>query len=222
MIKKFLFLAVLSLDILSAWAQPRILPLKEWKGYPEKPLVLYISGDGGLNRFSLNLCDFINQSGYSVTAIDAGSYFRQKKTPEQSVLDISTYLNQQFNLRSNQDLVFIGSSFGADVLPFIINQLPLSLKNKLGTTFLISPSTSTDFETHWTDRLGFPIKRSMDVVAEINKISGKKIITIFGEDESDFPEGEIKITRHLNIILPGGHHLNGDVEKLGRTIVEFL
>ena len=222
MTKKFFFILILPLHVLHVWAQAGSLPVKEWINGTQNPFVLYVSGDGGLNRFSVDLCNSLHQSGYSVTGIDAKSYFWHKKTPDHSALDITMYLNKEFDLRQNQDLVLIGYSFGADVLPFIIQKLPLSLRSKIRSTILISPSTTTDFEIHLTDIFGYATKRNMDVVAEINTLGDEKVVTVFGDDEHDFPVNKIRLKKYTNIILSGGHHFNGDTEKLTHTLLKYF
>ena len=218
--KKILLILILPLHVLYVWAQSGELPVKEWGSYTQNPFVLFISGDGGFNRFSLDLCNSIHLSGYSVAAIDSKSYFWKKKTPEQSALDIAAYLNKEFEGRQNQDLVLVGYSFGADVLPFILPKLPPSLRNKVLSTILISPSTSTDFEIHLTDIFGYANKRNMDVISEINKLADEKIVTVFGDDEDDFPVSKIKLKNYTNIVLPGGHHFNGETEELAHTLLK--
>lgn len=222
MIKKLILILLFPLQFLYARAQSGELPVKEWRSNSKTPFVLYLSGDGGINQFSQNLCNHIHQAGYSVTAINSKSYFWHKKTPEQTASDIARYLNKQFNSRQNQNLVLIGYSFGADVLPFIIHKLPAIIKGKLLTTVLISPSPTTDFEIHWTDIFGNPNKRSMNVVAEINKGGIQKLVTIFGEDENGFPLNKIKNQEFLNVVLPGGHHYDRDTKMLTRTILKYF
>ncbi len=220
--KKLFFVLILPLHVFNVWAQGGELPVKEWGSHAQNPFVLYISGDGGFNRFSLDLCNVLHSSGYSVTAVDAKSYFWHKKTPEQSALDIGMYLKKEFNGRQNQDLVLVGYSFGADVLPFIIQKLPSSLRIKIRSTILISPSATTDFEIHMTDIFGYAAKRNMDVPAEINKLTDEKIVTIFGDDESDFPVSRIRINKYTNLVLPGGHHFNGETDILAHTLIKYF
>lgn len=55
-------------------------------------------------------------------------------------------------------------------MPFIVNRLPDSMREKIMTVILVSPSRSTDFEIHWSDMFDGNTPRSMDVVDEINKI----------------------------------------------------
>ena len=95
-------------------------PVKEWASTSQdKPLVFYLSGDGGLNKFSNSLCDGINMKGYEVVELNSKSYFWDKKTPEQTAIDVNNYLIEKMAGRKNQQVIMIGYSFGADVLPFI-------------------------------------------------------------------------------------------------------
>lgn len=198
------------------------LPLKEWNSSTDTPFVFYISGDGGFNSFSTDLCAEINKAGYPIAAMNAKSYFWEKKTPEQTTADIVTYLQQQFSCRKNQQLILAGYSFGADVMPFIVNRLPDTLKKKLVSVVMLSPATSTDFEVHILDMFGSSKKRSMDVVAEINKISLVKTATIFGHDESGFPVKDIKLKNYSNETLPGGHHFNDDTDEVARRMMRHF
>lgn len=221
--KKIIFPLSLLLFIMSAIpARPGDLPIKEWNTTSENPFVLYISGDGGFNNFSTGLCTAISKAGFSITAINAKSYFWSKKTPEQAANDIGDYLEKKLKERKNKQIVLAGYSFGADVIPFIANKLPDSLKKNLLAVVLLSPSSSTDFEIHWTDILGWNKKRNMDVVAGINKMNVPKTVTIFGSDEDDFPVKDIKLVNYNNEILPGGHHLDGDTGKVAGVMVKYF
>ncbi len=198
------------------------LPLKEWNSSSQTPFVFYISGDGGFNKFSTELCGKLNTSGYQITALNAKSYFWDKKTPAETASAISAYLAKQFSGRKNQQLVLAGYSFGADVMPFIVNKLPDSLRNKLVSVLLLSPATTTDFEVHWSDMFGGTQKRSMDVIAEINKMSSPKTVTIFGNDETDFPVNDIRLKNHIQETLPGGHHFDGDTDEVAKRIMKYF
>ena len=198
------------------------LPLKEWNSEANKPLIFYVSGDGGYTGFSENICTAINKSGYKITALNSKSYFDDKKTPEQTTNDIVAYLNTEFSKRKNQQLVLAGYSFGADVVPFVTNILPDSLKKKLISVVLLSPSTSTDFETHFWDMLGGKKKRSKDVVAEINKMGFIKSVAIFGSNENIFPVKDIKLKNCINETLPGDHHFDGNTAEVARTMIKYF
>ena len=214
--------STLILFVFTMCVQTGNLPVKEWNTATGTPFVLYISGDGGFNTFSTGLCNAINKAGYSITAVNAKSYFWNKKTPGQTANDIADYLVNQFHNRKNQQLVLAGYSFGADVMPFIINKLPDSVKKKLIRTVLLSPSTSTDFEIHWLDMVSSNKKRNMDVVTEINKMGLQKTITIFGSGEDEFPIADIKLKYYNSENLRGGHHFEGNTGEVAKAMIKYF
>jgi type IV secretory pathway VirJ component len=220
--KNILISFIFILMFTAAGAQSADLPLKEWTSAAQTPFVFYISGDGGFNDFSTDLCKTINKAGYGITALSAKSYFWDKKTPEQTAKDIATYLEKQFQKNENRQLVLAGYSFGADVLPFIVNKLSETIKKRLISVVLLAPSTSTDFEIHWSDMLGSHKKRSMDVVVEINRMGLQKTATIFGSDEDDFPVKDIRLKNYSNENLPGSHHFDGNTDEVAKTMIKYF
>jgi len=220
--KKTFFAFIFPLFVIVTFAQKSKLPLKEWNSAADKPLVFYISGDGGYTSFSEGVCTTINKAGYKVTSLNSKSYFDDQKTPKQTTDDIVGYLNDQFNKRKDQQFILIGYSFGADITPFVINLFPDSIKKKLISLVLLSPSTSTDFETHVWDKLGLKKKRSMDVVAEVNKLGAIKTTIILGDDDDDFPINNIKLKNYVHELLPGGHHYEGNTDEVARTIMKYF
>jgi len=221
MIKKIFFTLLFPLFFIITFAQKSKLPLKEWNTSLDKPLVFYISGDGGYTSFSEGVCATINKAGYMVASLNSKSYFDDKKTPRQTTDDFVNYLNDQFNKRKDQQFILIGYSFGADITPFVVNLFPDSIKKKLISVILLSPSTSTDFETHVWDKLGLKKKRSMDVVAEVNKLGTMKTAIILGNDD-DFPINSIKLKNYVHELLPGGHHYEGNTDEVAKTIMKYF
>ena len=221
MIKKIFFTLLFPLFFIITFAQKSKLPLKEWNTSVDKPLVFYISGDGGYTSFSEGVCATINKAGYMVASLNSKSYFDDKKTPRQTTDDFVNYLNDQFNKRKDRQFILIGYSFGADITPFVVNLFPDSIKKKLISVILLSPSTSTDFETHVWDKLGLKKKRSMDVVAEVNKLGTMKTAIILGNDD-DFPINSIKLKNYVHELLPGGHHYEGNTDEVAKTIMKYF
>lgn len=219
---KKIFFAILSvLSGFSLRAQVAF-PVKEWAAPGRTPFVFYLSGDGGFNRFSMQLCTSLNKSGYTVTALNSRGYFWDKKTPQESTIAITTYLRKQLQNQPDRNIVLIGYSFGADVLPCIVNLLPANIKARVSSLFLLSPSGSTDFEVHLSDMLGSSKKRSMDVVQAINQMQVPNTIGLFGNDETDFPTADVKVKNFIKVMLPGGHYFNGDMNIIATALIRYL
>jgi len=218
--KSIYLLLLFSTFALGAVAQT--LPMKEWDASAHnKPLVFYISGDGGLNRFSNELCTAINKEGFDVDAMDSKSYFWSQKTPARTAEDISDFLSKKIARRPNQQIVLIGYSFGADVLPYVLNRLPKNIADKIKVSFLLASSGSTDFVIHIADLFGSGKRRGMDVLTEVNKISNQKIVILNSSDDKGLDAGKITV-KHTTEILPGGHHFDGDINEIVKAIIKYI
>lgn len=203
-------------------AQTTSLPVQAYYAADTtKPLLFYISGDGGLNKFSTSLLlSFLNR-GYATVALDARNYFWNKKSPQQAAADIDALLRHYLKNWHRKSYIFMGYSFGADVAPFIYNRLSKDIQERTKDIVLLSPSTTTDFEIHVTDMLGLGKNKGVSVTAEINKIN-KPVLFVYGRDEKDIPAQQVTIRNKQLLILNGGHHFEGDTKELSRQIVSKL
>jgi type IV secretory pathway VirJ component len=112
----------------------------------------------------------------------------------------------------------VGYSFGADVTPFMFTHFSTSLTGRVTNLVLLSPSAKTDFEIHVLQMLGWGKNSGESVPAEINKIS-KPILFITGDDENDFPYGQLTTKNKQIIKMSGGHHYDGNVIALCKQIL---
>jgi type IV secretory pathway VirJ component len=220
--KKILFIISIALWTNRTIAQTTSLPVQAYYAADTtKPLLFYISGDGGLNKFSTSLMlSFLNQ-GYATVALDARTYFWKKKNPQQAANDVNALLHQYLKNWHRKSYIFMGYSFGADVSPFIYNRLQKDIQDRARDIVLLSPSTTTDFEIHVTDMLGFGKSNGVSVTAEINKIN-KPVLFVYGRDEKDIPAQQVTIRNKQLLILDGGHHFEGDTKELSKQILSRL
>lgn len=187
-----------------------------------KPFILYITGDGGWNKFSKNLSQVLANKGYPVVALNAKEYFWKKKTAEITASDISMLIRNYQRLWKRKKVMLIGYSFGADVMPFVYNHLTADLSAQVVNISLLSPSAFTDFEIHIAVMFGAGFSGGESVVKAINTIVAKPITMIFGKGEDDFPFNQLKIKNYVRVILDGGHHYDGDEEKVCATILQHI
>ena len=214
---------LLAFFFMPSTVQSQNLPIKEWTANAhDKPLIFYISGDGGMNKFSTSLCEAFYKKGFDVSALNARSYFWDKKTPEKTADDINNFLTEKLSGRKNQQIVLIGYSFGADVVPFILKGVSKNIDDKILVSFLMASSGNTDFEIHWADIFGSNTKRSMDVVTEINKLTDEKIVIISASDDKTLAVNNITLKRFTHEVLPGGHHFDGDTEEIVKVILNDM
>ncbi|HVZ55796.1 MAG TPA: AcvB/VirJ family lysyl-phosphatidylglycerol hydrolase [Chitinophagaceae bacterium] len=217
------------LGLVSAWgsvvrAQPGTPDLPAVL-YPasdtSRPLLVYLSGDGGWNHFSTAFLQSLHSRGYAIVAFNSRNYFWRKKTAEQTARDINGLASRYLGEWKRSRFILIGYSFGADVAPFVVTRMEPALQERLVHLVLMSPSPKTDFEVHVSGLLGFSGGSGDSVPAETNKIR-KPILLVFGDNENEFPLGQLTIKNYSQIRLPGGHHYDGDPAGVATAIFKQL
>lgn len=188
-----------------------------------KQLVIYISGDGGLNSFSKEFAEQISNRGYPVILFNSLKYFWTKKTPEQAAIDVQKVITYYKSSLKKTSIILMGYSMGADVLPFIYNRQGKQIQAFIKNIVLISPSNTTDFEVHISNFFGKVQSNSANVSGEINKIYDKPMLIIQAEKEADKIEtGKLKIRNFRLLTLKGGHHYENNSSELVNGIFRNL
>lgn len=187
-----------------------------------EPMIVYITGDGGMKKFSASVIESFHQKSYPVVALNALKYFWSKKTPQQAAKDIAALIKYyQSQWGNNHGILLIGYSLGADVLPFIYTSLPSDVAVEVKQLVLLSPSLYTDLEVHVSDMLGKSSNKGMSVPTEINKITSKPLLLVFGAEEKEFNFSALSIP-YQKLILPGGHAYDEDANGVAGKILTAL
>lgn len=185
-----------------------------------KPLVVYISGDGGMNGFSNSLIKSLNAKGYAVLALDAKNYFWQKREPREFADAMNSAIALYLKNKKRNSFVVLGYSFGADVTPFLITRLTSALNSKCKNVLMLSPSANTNFEINFLDMLGWGSSKGKNVVNELNKLS-LPFVLFFGKDEKSLPVNEVTAHKQV-VIIEGGHHYDNDIEAVAENLVSKI
>ncbi len=176
-------------------------------------MVLFLTGDGGLNTFSQKLADEYTSAGLPVVAFNSSKYFWKRRTPDQSALDVAALMNKYSKELKKKFILLCGYSFGADVMPFIYMRLPEDLKEKVSRIQLLSPSAYTDFEVHLSYLF---ISKKFDIASEVKKID-KPVICYYGASESDKPLKDLVMKNFKVILLKGDHHYESSFGEIVNT-----
>ncbi len=220
-----LFCLTLSSFTVKAQKKNAALPVKLLKSNTNKPLVLYITGDGGWNDFSNQLITELNKNGYSIIGLDSKKYFWSKKTPFQFANDVEPLINQYLKEWNKKEFVIIGYSFGADVSAFLPTNINQAVAEKIKTMILLSAGYSTSYEVKLMDMLnsgGDSNSEKYKVYPEILK-ANFPVTCIFGnDDDSDFRLG-LKENKNIHkVLIKGNHHFNDDIPLVLKTVLNAM
>lgn len=184
-----------------------------------EPVAIIISGDGGWYKFEQAIADKLAGMGVPTIGLDTKKYFWNRRTPEETASDIAASIEYYNKEWERSKFLFIGYSLGAELLPFIVNRLPESVKSKVSMYVLLSPAATTDFQIHYADMLGIGNKHNTyKVIDEISKIKTIPALFIFGSDEKTKVPAMLTGAPVVVVTIPGDHHYNHDTALIVKTL----
>ncbi|MGE6207523.1 AcvB/VirJ family lysyl-phosphatidylglycerol hydrolase [Aeromonas media] len=188
------------------------------------PMVVFMSGDGGWAALDKGLGAELQRHGMPVVGWSSLSYYWKKKTPEQATADLVRILSDYQSRWGRQRWLLVGFSFGAEIVPFVINRLPQAYRNSLVGAVMLSPSTASDFEIHVSDMVVHDKAGSYPTLPEVKAIKSLPLLCVQGADD----DSPVKLCPHLQqqnvttVTLPGSHHFDDDYGVLYRSIADRL
>lgn len=175
-----------------------------------------ISGDGGWAKIDKSIAEKLSGQGVNVVGLNSLEYFWHKREPEVLARDIASVIEKYSARWNRSNVLLIGYSRGADVLPFAVSRLPELTRKRVALVALLSPSKSATFEfkvADWfKDRNGLPTR------PEIDKLRGTKTLCIYGTDDKDTVCTDVDSRIVRTIALSGAHHFDRDYEGLAKLI----
>ena len=199
------------------------LPLVEVPatGGNTKLMGIVITGDGGWGVTDRGIARSLAAKGIPVVGLNSLHYFWARKTPEQSAADLNRILQYYSALWKRPEVVVVGYSFGADVLPFMLNRMPRETLQKIKVITLLGPSSTADFQFHLTDWFTSRQRStSQPVGPEIEKLRGKKIICFYGTEDSDQLCDKLDQNLAKAIAIPGGHRFGKGYQPIVDAILQ--
>lgn len=186
---------------------------------PAKALIFMISGDGGWTGFDQQLAEHLAEQAYPVVGLDALQYFWSEKTPAGVIKDITPVINHYMKEWKCDEVILLGYSFGANVIPFLVNDFSPEIKGKIKLVAMMSPDEKADFEIHISDMINiFGDRGDYNVKAEMLKMKEKTLL-IFGSDEVPTKFDDLPKKQFKQVTISGGHHYGNNFDALANGIV---
>ncbi len=179
--------------------------------------VILYSGDGGWAEFDENLANSFNEKGIPVVGIDSLKYFWKKRDIKSAGEDLQNLIKTYQKIFGLSSYQLVGFSFGADVMPFLIESLPLAQRKNIKSVSLLALSYSVDFEFHFSNW----IKESdggLRVEPQLNKLGDLKVNCLYGKEDSESLCAHLKPGSGKSIELQGGHHFDDQTNLIVENI----
>jgi type IV secretory pathway VirJ component len=197
------------------------LPLVEVRGRNEnQQLVVLLTGDGGWAGLDKGMTEKFASQGLATVALNSLKYFWTKRTPEETAQDVSRIIRHYLEAWKKDRVILVGYSFGADVMPFVLDRLPGDVRAKVGTVNLLGLSSTARFEVKVGDWIGgdadgLPIA---PLVAALRNPPPMQCLYGEGEKDSLCSRLPAHVARQR---IGRGHHFSGDYDAVAQAILQF-
>jgi type IV secretory pathway VirJ component len=182
-------------------------------------MAVIISGDGGWAGLDRQMAEELSRRGIPVVGVDSLRYFWHAKTPEEASRDVASVISHYSAVWHRARVALIGYSFGADVLPFVVNRLPPESAARVAVVALLEPSASATFEIHVSNWLPGVETPGKDAGPELAKLR-PPLLCLHGEDVATSICRAVPRARTAQI--GHGHHLGGDAAAITDRVLDVL
>ncbi len=186
----------------------------------EHPLIVFYSGDGGWRDIDKKIGGYLSDQGYFVAGIDSLRYFWRKKDPQTMAADLDRLIRHYHAQTKDHGVILVGYSFGADVIPFMVNRMAPDTRAQVKLLSLMGIADHASFEIRLQGILGALNTDGPPTLPELLKLKGIPIQCVFGEIE----KGSVCADKELDAVvsrieLGGGHHFDGDYRHTADLII---
>ena len=181
---------------------------------------LLLTGDGGWAGLDQELAARLAANGVPTVGLNSLKYFWSQRTPEQAATDVSRVIRHYLSAWQKKRVLLVGYSFGADVLPFIVNRLPPDVRPALTTLSLLGLDSTASFEVSVADWLGNEDSGS-PTRPELANLKMLPVLCIYGEGEQDSICPSLRAPQVRSEQVGNGHHFGGEYSLLADKILAF-
>jgi type IV secretory pathway VirJ component len=185
-------------------------------------MAIILSGDGGWRDLDKTIGGLFQQSGVPTVGLDSLRYFWTKRSPQDLAKDITGLVATYSAQWNTPDVLLVGYSFGADVLPETWAALDPATQARIKQISLLGVSPLADWEVTVSGWLRGPSGAAQPTAAALAQIPATRLQCVYGVDEADSPCPGLAATGVEAVQTQGGHHFDGNYVAIAQKIIHGL
>jgi type IV secretory pathway VirJ component len=174
-----------------------------------------LTGDGGWADIDKGVSAGLTARGVPVVGWSSLGYYWTPRTPEGAAADLHRIVEHYAAAWGKPRVLLVGYSFGADVLPFLVNRLPAADAARVAGVALLGLSAQAAFEFHVTSWIGRGSDPRYPTASEIARLRAPTLC-VKGADEDDSACGAVGGGTVRVQEVGSGHHFGGDYARLAQ------
>jgi type IV secretory pathway VirJ component len=179
-----------------------------------------LTGDGGWAGLDQDLAAHLAASGLPTVGLNSLKYFWTQRTADEAAQDVARVIRHYLTSWNKQRVLLVGYSFGADVLPFIVNRLPADLQSRIQSVNLLGLDSDASFEISVADWIGSDAA-GVPTRPELAKLPATPVLCIYGEGEKDSICPGLQAAHLKSEQVGSGHHFGGEYAQLAQVILAY-
>lgn len=190
-----------------------------------KTVVLVLSGDGGWwGDIERRMAERVaaERPGDAVIGFDTQDWFAKRRTPDEIAAHIAAVVDRYARCTGAKRAALVGYSFGADVLPLVVNRMSAGDRERVKAIVLIALARGLDPQVTPLEQMGVQ-PASIDLAPEIAQLPKDRVTCLYGEDEGKHSGCTLpEMAGAHPQEMPGGHHFDGDVDGLAKIVLDAI
>jgi type IV secretory pathway VirJ component len=186
--------------------------------HPDTMAILF-TGDGGWADIDKSLAAGLAARGVPSVGWSSLRYYWQPRTPDGAAADLARIVGHYLAEWRVQRIILVGYSFGADVVPFLVNRLPADLLAHVRSVALLGMSATADFEFRIKEWIGLGSTSQYRTVPEAERLT-VPVLCVRGADEDDSACHSLKGPHIRSTEVGQGHHFSGNYAQVVDLILD--
>lgn len=197
------------------------LPLEEVRAIGPKTsrMAIFLTGDGGWAEIDKGVSAELAKRGVDIVALSSLQYFWKPRSPDEAAKDVARILRHYLATWKKRDVLVIGYSFGADAAPFIVNRLPVDLRDNIRSVNLLGLAETADFEIHVSTWLGAD-NHGVHTRPELNRLK-TRVLCVYGDGEKDSLCPTLTAANVKVVKVGDGHHFGDRYQELAENVLRL-
>lgn len=184
----------------------------------QEPLVVWVSGDGGWGKMERQVTRRLAARGAPTLGLDSLRYFAVKRSPEAAARRIAREVRAYEARHGARPIVFAGFSFGANIGPFIVHDLPKDVRSQIRLAAFLSPAKRDNLEVSPLSWLG--IGTGPRVWPALSTLAPTPVLCIGGAGVfSDICPDHSLSPLFTSVQLEGGHILKDQYDVIAALLL---